>query len=240
MPSHRLSPSCAEQNRFQLVVCLSHCPFVNLLACTYSPTTYSRLPGPHFGCAASLCAHLVSASNSGLHQGFQSTRVRAFTWNGSVASLSDAFGVSLNNLVELVARAHRFHHLGGQSPFIKSSIHGCCELGPSSLCRIVDSCTRGRGPDRPSTRTANVTALWSEDVTSRTTCHSSALSSRAGCSHIHHALEETIPYTPRTWAYCPRSRCAAPQNREVAEIDTRASLRSLPHHTLHALTSPPG
>ncbi|GBP91334.1 hypothetical protein EVAR_57751_1 [Eumeta japonica] len=34
----------------------------------------------------------------------------------------------------------------------------------------------------PPVRTLNVTALWSEDVTPRTTCHSSALSSRAGCT----------------------------------------------------------
>ncbi|GBP98483.1 hypothetical protein EVAR_59909_1 [Eumeta japonica] len=42
---------------------LSHCPFVNLLACTYSPTTYSRLPG--YACAARiLCAQLPLTRDS--------------------------------------------------------------------------------------------------------------------------------------------------------------------------------
>ncbi|GBP86164.1 hypothetical protein EVAR_57868_1 [Eumeta japonica] len=47
----------------------------------------------------------------------------------------------------------------------------------------------GRGPDRLPIRTAKVTALWSEDVKSRTTCHSSAQSSTAEL----HAVTSTTP-----------------------------------------------
>ncbi|GBP95483.1 hypothetical protein EVAR_65214_1 [Eumeta japonica] len=63
---------------------------------------------------------------------------------------------------------------------------------------------------------ANVTALWSEDVTSRTTCHPFALSSRVEL----HAVRSTTLLRRRSLLYTsnvgvlPSFRMCSPQNRE--------------------------
>ncbi|GBP72438.1 hypothetical protein EVAR_7097_1 [Eumeta japonica] len=61
MPSHRLSPSCAKQNRFQFAVCAS---VAGLLLCT--PFIYLLCTpvcqGPHDRYDAFWCAHAVLAS----------------------------------------------------------------------------------------------------------------------------------------------------------------------------------
>ncbi|GBP25150.1 hypothetical protein EVAR_19632_1 [Eumeta japonica] len=92
----------------------------------------------------------------------------------------DAFGIQIHDLVESVARIHSLHHLGSQSPFLLRAIERCEEVRPPSLCCVIDPCTaEGPRSGPPPVRMSNVTALWFEDVTPRTTCHSSALSSRA-------------------------------------------------------------
>ncbi|GBP65890.1 hypothetical protein EVAR_89383_1 [Eumeta japonica] len=66
------------------------------------------------------------------------------------------------------------------------------------------------------------------------------LSSRASCTQSHPPrLEETIPYTPRTWAYCPSFKMCSPSESRKSQIDTaRIIAFAAPPYT-HALTSPP-
>ncbi|GBP58886.1 hypothetical protein EVAR_54680_1 [Eumeta japonica] len=115
-------------------------------------------------------------------------------------------------------------------------------MAASQACRMHSTRVPERPrADRPSTRTANVTALWSVDVTSRTTCHPSALSSRAEL----HAVTSTTLLRRRSPIHLERGRIALVQDVQPSESrksqrsTPRALLRSLSHHTLHALTSPP-
>ncbi|GBP77928.1 hypothetical protein EVAR_26538_1 [Eumeta japonica] len=82
------------------------------------------------------------------------------------------------NFVDLVAQVHRFYNLDGESRFAQSSIHCCSEFQPSSLNIIVDPCTR----KRPRTGSSPHTYGKRDCVMNGATC-----------SHIYHALEETVP-----------------------------------------------
>ncbi|GBP24131.1 hypothetical protein EVAR_27356_1 [Eumeta japonica] len=123
---------------------LSHYPFVNILSLYVFPDhVLPSAKGGRFGCAASWCAHplVLLTQNT---QGEVQSLLRASAWNGSIANLSDALGVDLHNLVELVARAYRYHHIDSLSPFTQNIIYCCFKLRPLSLCSVIEPCTIGR------------------------------------------------------------------------------------------------
>ncbi|GBO99857.1 hypothetical protein EVAR_90713_1 [Eumeta japonica] len=152
--------------------------------------------GPHFGCAASLCAHLVSAPL---------TRDSTRGFSPRVFELYVEW--QRRKLVGCIrCKSQQPRRVGRTSP----------QISPSRL--VYQREAEGRIVLH---RTANVTALWSEDVTSRTTCHPSALSSRAEL----HAVTSTTLLRRRSPIHLERGRIALVQDaalriEEVAEIDT--------------------
>ncbi|GBP89216.1 hypothetical protein EVAR_40004_1 [Eumeta japonica] len=80
----------------------------------------------------------------------------------------------------------------------------------------------------------NVTALWSEDVTSRTTCHPSVLSSRAERTQSHPPrFEETIPLYTSNVGVLPSFRMCSPSESKKSQRSTpRGIIVFAAHHTL--------
>ncbi|GBP73505.1 hypothetical protein EVAR_57400_1 [Eumeta japonica] len=97
---------------------------------------------------------------------------------------------------------------------------------------------RNRGPDRSPTLSTNVTALWSEDVKSRTICHPSALSSSVEL----HAVTSTMTMKKQFPLYISNVCVISPFKMYSASRKSQrsTSLHLLPHHVLHTLTLPPG
>ncbi|GBP04511.1 hypothetical protein EVAR_3886_1 [Eumeta japonica] len=122
--------------------------------------------------------------------------LRVSVWNGSAVILSNALSVGLYNIVELVARAHRFHYLDGHSPFNQSSIHCSSELQLSTLHSIEDLFTkrRTRAGSSPHVHGKRDRIMVRRcQVLDHLTFLRSIQLSGVTRSHIHDALEEAVP-----------------------------------------------